>query len=355
MCASESRTVLLDRAASSHTLHECSPLFYPLSGFRALCHHGARSKNKKRMHWNPTTGRAQANGVMPLAMFRPFAGVATSRPLPEGDEGVAQTIATMNQLVDDAVKDPAVNRYAVDIVRNIPAFQPDADILRAQAIYQNVMENFAYVQDPIGPLGPKETLRPVRELLDLKAGDCDDLSMLIAALCGTVGYETRFITVAADPEHSSQFSHIYPEVLASGKWIAMDCARPGAHFGAQPQGAFRVQIWPVPARVNPLSRLNGLGRLQRYGRMGNMGDGSTFAQDVQASGTAAADIIAATNPNSVYYRNAANPSLVTPGSSPYAASPLLPSSGINIGGTTNTTTLLLFGGLALLLVLMVKK
>ena len=47
-----------------------------------------------------------------LPDLRNFSGTMGT-PLLSGDAGVAQTIGVMRQIVDDAVKDPAVNAAAI--------------------------------------------------------------------------------------------------------------------------------------------------------------------------------------------------------------------------------------------------
>lgn len=90
-------------------------------------------------------------------------------PLRRGDSGVAQAVALIRQLVEDGVKDPLVNKTAIAMVRGLhDQFSQEA---KARAIYAAVASQFTYVEDPVGPFGPKETLRPVRTLLRNWAGD----------------------------------------------------------------------------------------------------------------------------------------------------------------------------------------
>ena len=255
-----------------------------------------------------------------------------SRPLAGGEAGTAQTIHAMFQLVDDAVKDATLHRHAIDILRECPQYNPTAE---ARCIYDFVLMNFQYRQDPIGPLGAKEMLIPPAQMLAIRAGDCDDLSMLMAALLGSVGIETHFVTVAADPNSPEDFSHVYAEALLDGRWISVDVARPDAAFGLSPQHYFRKKVWnPDGSSQNA----NGVGRvhsLNGYTRMGahrripwrpenmrggvrGLGDDSTTAQNIQAVGTSIADIELAANPApGTVYAN------LTPGTSGGAA-PLLP-------------------------------
>jgi hypothetical protein len=168
-------------------------------------------------------------------------------PLLSGDAGVAQTIGVMRQIVDDAVKDPAVNAAAIQLVRGVTdSFSRDQ---KAQAIYAAVANRWLYVEDPVGPFGPKETVRPVRLLLQTFAGDCDDATILICSLCGTIGIPCRIVTIAADPSSPREFSHVYPEAeIAPGQFVAMDVARPGSAYGVPPPRYFRKRVWDLSSK-----------------------------------------------------------------------------------------------------------
>jgi Transglutaminase-like superfamily len=163
-----------------------------------------------------------------------------SAPLLGGDEGTAQTISMLRSLVDDGWKDPVVNRTAIEVIRNA-GVQPYDAWGQIRAIY-NFARSFYFVNDPV----TKEALRPTRELLELMAGDCDDINgNVLPALLGTIGYETRLVTVAADRNFPEQFSHVYAEVCVEDKWYPLDAARPGAIFGMAPQYFFRRAWWSL--------------------------------------------------------------------------------------------------------------
>jgi hypothetical protein len=205
-----------------------------------------------------------------LPDLRGFSGTMAT-PLASGDQGVTQTINVIRQLVDDAVKDPQVNVTAIEIVRGVPdQFSRDQ---KAAAIYTALANRWFYVEDPVGPFGPKETLRPVRTLLWNFAGDCDDASVLIASLLGTIGIPSRLVTIAADPSSPDEFSHIYPEAgVAPGVWVPMDIARPGSFYGSAPARFFRKRVWSLTDRA--YQDLNGCrcSSLNGYVALGEMGD-----------------------------------------------------------------------------------
>ena len=83
--------------------------------------------------------------------------------------------------------------------------------------------------------------------LQLCAGDCDDHSMLIASLLKTLGYTTRFNTVAADAEDPNQFTHVFCEVLdpTTQQWTALDSTVAKSTPGWRPDNVYRQKAWPV--------------------------------------------------------------------------------------------------------------
>jgi hypothetical protein len=156
-------------------------------------------------------------------------------PLMNGDAGVAQTIDHMRSLVDEALRDPSILRLAKDIVRGVPAFD---DFSEAQALYNWVRANIRFTKDPVN----KETLYPPTELLKIRAGDCDDISMLLGTLLMAVGYPARLMTVAANGD---DFSHVYVEGQINGQWIPMDPARSDSQFGVAPPAFTRARWWSL--------------------------------------------------------------------------------------------------------------
>jgi hypothetical protein len=229
-----------------------------------------------------------------------FSGVLRM-PLPRGDEGVARTIRLIRDLMDAAVADPQVNEAAINILRNAAVQNFDREA-KLRALYDFVSwPNFLYVEDPVGPFGPKETVRTVRTLLRVRAGDCDDYTLLLASLAGTVGIATRAVTVAADPSAPNDFSHIYPEAeVTPGNWVAMDAARPGAQYGLPAQRYFRKRVWSLTdssyrdvagQRVSPM-RGERVSNLNGYAVLGQP-DPNIAAEDISAVGQSVANVIAA--------------------------------------------------------------
>ena len=248
-------------------------------------------------------------------------------PLHSGDRGTAQTIRLMRQLVDRALTDPGFVRFAIDLVRTAAAFDAAGELA---AIFSWVHQNVRYTMDPVS----KEKLYPPQELLKIRAGDCDDISMLIGALALAVGYPARVVTVAADPGSPEEFTHVYTEVEAppgSGRWMALDAARPNAYMGRQPESYFRKRAWSLTDETQQdIKGLSGYCSMDGLGDDG--GDGFDWSGFTSQLLTETPQIIAASTGQSSSVRLPGGTSVMT--GNPYSsfATPYTPGYAVPAGG-----------------------
>lgn len=85
-------------------------------------------------------------------------------------------------------------------------------------------------------------------------GDCDDFSMLAAAILGAGGVECVFVTLAADQKAPDQFSHVY--LVAGG--VPFDASH-GPYVGWEAKNRFgRRQLWSVETGM-PIYNAGGAG------------------------------------------------------------------------------------------------
>lgn len=192
---------------------------------------------------SPVVGFCSLDALVPIFVTpQPApASLGYRAPLLSGDEGTAQTVAVMRQLIDEALSDAGFVRKAVDIVRTVAAYD---DFGEAHAIFAWVRQNIRFTKDPV----TKEKLYPPTELLKIRAGDCDDISMLIAAFGMALGYAARLITIGASQQNPGEFSHVYVELEVppgSGNWVPMDAARIDSEFGLAPPAYTRKRAWSL--------------------------------------------------------------------------------------------------------------
>jgi hypothetical protein len=221
-------------------------------------------------------------------------------PLADGEAGTAQTIRLIRGLIEHGVKHPLIRRTATNILQGIPPYNDAGEV---SAIFHWVLQNIRFTKDMVGVGHGIETLQPAASILETKAGDCDDINaILLPSLLGSVGYETRAVTIKSNPEDPENFSHIYIEVNVNGQWIALDAARPDAAFGRAPEVYWSIHRWPLTGGGEMLGRHNPRGPIRRrtFPRFG-MGDfdWTAFAQTALKSAPAieqgAAQIVSAAN------------------------------------------------------------
>jgi hypothetical protein len=221
-------------------------------------------------------------------------------PLSGGDRGTSQTIDVIRELVSQGREDLHINQLAGGIVRRIDPQQPEA---RARALYSAVQRRVKFVPDIVD----RETLRPASVVWQQGFGDCDDVNaVLLPSLLMTVGFPVRLVTIAADADDYTQFSHIYAETEINGGWIPVDLARPGALFGRDPGYHQRRHVWSLVdgEDYEESVGVNGLWNARRLGlaRVAYLGqdEATDIATVIAAGGVAATDIIAAQQGNTPF-------------------------------------------------------
>ncbi len=260
-------------------------------------------------------------------------------PLLGGDRGTAQTIRLMRYLVEGALTDPTFIRFAVDLVRNVPAYDQLGEV---GAIFAWVQSNIRYTMDPVS----KEKLYPPQELLKIRAGDCDDVSMLLGALALALGYPARLVTLSVDPAAPDEFSHVYVEVEVppgSDQWLPLDAARPDAQFAQQPPGYFRKRAWSLTDdRHEDLRGLSGYTR--RRHSLGQDDGGIDYTPLLQQTLTEIPAITAAAEGQATRMTLPGGASVATAGNSPYSSfitpytpGALAPAAGYSLQSVSSST------------------
>jgi len=136
--------------------------------------------------------------------------------IPSGVAGVRATLELMRSIVNEYKTDRAVRETALSIVSG---FMQKHEIKEILSLHKFVRDRIRYVKDVRGV----ETLQTPDQTLRLKQGDCDDKSMLLAAMLESIGYKTAFNAVGFYPDH---FAHVYPLVFFRGKWLALEVTEP---------------------------------------------------------------------------------------------------------------------------------
>jgi transglutaminase-like putative cysteine protease len=135
-------------------------------------------------------------------------------------------------MILSGAKDFVVRQTAIAILRK--AGVPEKDRAgEVRALFEWVRRNIRYTRD----IFRVELLHSARRLLELRAGDCDDQTILLSSLLLSTGHPVRLVLAGFQPGRPHAYSHIYPEVHVAGRWIAVDPTLSG------PMGTAAPAIW----------------------------------------------------------------------------------------------------------------
>jgi len=137
--------------------------------------------------------------------------------VPKGRRGTLLTARLISRLIRDGAKDFYVRQKAIEIFRcrRVPAKDRWGEVC---ALFDWVRRNVRYTRD----IFRVELLHTPRRMLELRAGDCDDMTILLGAMLIATGHPVRLALTGFRRHKPHIYSHIYPEVNVRGRWIALD-------------------------------------------------------------------------------------------------------------------------------------
>lgn len=166
----------------------------------------------------------------------PSAPNSTLSAIPAGTNGTKATLATMVKLVRQWRKDPGIWKLSREITRNVPSRDFRGQVERT---FHWVKQHIRYVNDVRGV----ETLATPKATLEVAAGDCDDMSVLVASLLESIGHPTRFVALGFGD--GNDFSHVLTETRLGSQWLALDPTVPTSTVGWKPRDAARALVFHV--------------------------------------------------------------------------------------------------------------
>jgi len=164
------------------------------------------------------------------------------RQIPSGYPGTLQTVEQVCELIKTGAKDFTVRQSAIDILLQ-RAVKPKDYLAEIKALFEWVQQNIRYTKDTFRV----EVLHSAKRMLQLRAGDCDDMTILLGSMLEAIGHPIRLVLSGANPARPDQFSHIYLEVLYRDQWLALDATMPHA-MGWSSQAPVK-KIVALPRRV----------------------------------------------------------------------------------------------------------
>lgn len=144
-----------------------------------------------------------------------------------GYAGKRQVLDAMSELARRAAPTFPIRSLAVLILRDAPRSLTSSYPGQARALLEWVSGELLFVSDVRG----LETLQAPDVTLELGAGDCDDLTILLMALARAVGMRARPVGSGT----AGRLTHVHPELRVPGslEWIAADPTLPQVSLGAR--------------------------------------------------------------------------------------------------------------------------
>jgi hypothetical protein len=139
------------------------------------------------------------------------------RRVPKGTPGTLLTARLIARLIREGAKDFYVRQKAIEIFR-LYGIPPKDRLGEVCAVFDWVRRNIRYTRD----IFRVELLHSARRMLELRAGDCDDMTILLGAMLVSTGHPVRLALVGFRPNKPHIYTHIYPEVNIRGRWIPID-------------------------------------------------------------------------------------------------------------------------------------
>ena len=127
------------------------------------------------------------------------------------------SVRHIQRLIERGKRDLHVRLHALEIYRVYRV--PPKDFLgEIAALFTWVRRNIRYTRD----IHRVELLHSARRLLEIRAGDCDDMVILLASMLEATGHPARLVLVGNNPKKPDLYTHIYLEARFRDRWIALD-------------------------------------------------------------------------------------------------------------------------------------
>jgi len=141
--------------------------------------------------------------------------------VPSGGRGTLQVAEIIARLILAGARDFLVRQFAIQIFREA-GVRPKDRRGEAFALFRWVQANVRYTRDILH----LELLHTPRRMLELRAGDCDDMTILLGSMLRSTGHPVRIVLCGFRRDRPHAYSHIYPEVQVGRRWVALDATMP---------------------------------------------------------------------------------------------------------------------------------
>lgn len=128
--------------------------------------------------------------------------------IPEGVQGIKETLRAMGRLIQDGKRSMRVRDQAQQLVKDLPAKAYRKEV---EALHAFVRDKMRYCQDTTDI----EVVQTAEASLRIMQGDCDDKAVLLCSLLESIGHKTRLVAIGFEP---GIFEHVYLDTMIGPYW-----------------------------------------------------------------------------------------------------------------------------------------
>jgi len=114
--------------------------------------------------------------------------------IPAGWLGTQKTVEHVQALIRAGAKDFYVRQKAIDIMLE-KQVKPKDYLAEIKALFEWVQQHIRYTKDTFRV----EVLHSAKRMLELRAGDCDDMAILLGAMLEAIGHPVRLVLSGPTP------------------------------------------------------------------------------------------------------------------------------------------------------------
>jgi hypothetical protein len=168
---------------------------------------------------------------------------------------VLASLPKIERMIEEGSRDPKIRLWATRILNDAGVEGRD-DLGEVGAILRYAQTRIPYRKDPVKAEGLQSARFQLRSLeAGAQGADCDDFTIALGSLLGSVGYPVRFAVTR--PFADLPFGHIYPEVFipSLGGWLPADATNANAELGWEAPRYAEKRV--IPMRNGPNGDLAG--------------------------------------------------------------------------------------------------
>jgi transglutaminase-like putative cysteine protease len=158
----------------------------------------------------------------------------TLAPIATGKKGVAETVKIMCRMLEHSKADLELRHLALQLIEHVNSHSHDDEI---EVLHNFVRDNIRYVMD----IYDLETIAIPSYTLALGQGDCDDQSLLLAALLRAIGIPTMFVTASYNASKNDE--HVYVWCSIDDREYHLDPTLKDMPYNSECAGATSKTYW----------------------------------------------------------------------------------------------------------------